>query len=50
MSLELPKIEMLTFKGRQIEGEILTVVEIIPKTEVQQCVWDKYKKEIKYQW
>ncbi|XP_020096671.1 187-kDa microtubule-associated protein AIR9 isoform X2 [Ananas comosus] len=47
---ELPKIEMLTFKGRQIEGEILTVVEIIPKTEVQQCVWDKYKKEIKYQW
>ncbi|XP_072951631.1 187-kDa microtubule-associated protein AIR9-like [Typha angustifolia] len=47
---ELPKIEMLFFEGKEVEGEILTAVEIIPKNEVQQLIWDKYKKEIVYEW
>ncbi|XP_077243847.1 outer arm dynein light chain 1 protein [Tasmannia lanceolata] len=47
---ELPKIEMLTLTGKAVEGEILTAVEVIPKNEIQQRVWDKYKKAIRYQW
>ncbi|XP_020586552.1 187-kDa microtubule-associated protein AIR9, partial [Phalaenopsis equestris] len=47
---ELPKIELLSFNGKELEGEILTAVEIIPKTENQKYVWTKYKKDVKYQW
>nr|XP_010905429.1 187-kDa microtubule-associated protein AIR9 isoform X2 [Elaeis guineensis] len=47
---ELPKIEMLSFNGKEVEGEVLTAVEVIPNSAMQQHVWDKYKKEIKYQW
>lgn len=49
-SSELPKIEMLSLKGKEVEGEVLTAVEVIPKSVIQQHIWDKYKKEIKYQW
>ncbi|CAL9144067.1 unnamed protein product [Musa hybrid cultivar] len=41
---------MLSFKGKEVEGEMITVVELIPKSDIQQHVWNKYKKEIKYQW
>ncbi|KAL3612128.1 hypothetical protein D5086_003148, partial [Populus alba] len=47
---ELPKVEMVSLTGKAIEGDVLTAVEVIPKTETQQCVWSKYKKEVKYQW
>ncbi|XP_038987888.1 187-kDa microtubule-associated protein AIR9 isoform X2 [Phoenix dactylifera] len=47
---EVPKIEMLSLKGKEVEGEILTAVEVIPKSVIQQHIWDKYKKEIKYEW
>ncbi|WOL15331.1 microtubule-associated protein [Canna indica] len=47
---EIPKIEMLSFKGKDVEGEILTAVEIIPSSVIQHHVWNKYKKEMKYQW
>ncbi|XP_064982963.1 187-kDa microtubule-associated protein AIR9-like [Musa acuminata AAA Group] len=47
---EIPKIEMLSFKGKEVEGEILTAVEVIPKSDIQHHIWNKYKKEIKYQW
>ncbi|XP_010923670.1 187-kDa microtubule-associated protein AIR9 isoform X1 [Elaeis guineensis] len=47
---EVPKIEMLSLKGKEVEGEVLTAVEVIPKSVIQQHIWDKYKKEIKYQW
>ncbi|KAF5475058.1 hypothetical protein F2P56_006904 [Juglans regia] len=47
---ELPKIEVLALTGRAVEGDILTAVEVIPKSETQQCVWSKYKKDVKYQW
>ncbi|XP_072986679.1 187-kDa microtubule-associated protein AIR9 [Typha latifolia] len=47
---ELPKIEVLSFKGKEVEGDLLTAVEIIPESEIQQNIWEKYKKETKYQW
>jgi len=33
-----------------VEGEILTAMEVIPKSESQQSIWEKYKKDVKYQW
>ncbi|XP_042465469.1 187-kDa microtubule-associated protein AIR9 isoform X3 [Zingiber officinale] len=47
---EEPKIEALCFRGKEVEGEILTAVEVIPKSDIQHHIWNKYKKEIKYQW
>ncbi|GLT97098.1 hypothetical protein SLE2022_146820 [Rubroshorea leprosula] len=47
---ELPRIEMLAVTGKAVEGEVLTAVEVIPKSETQQCVWNKYKKDVRYQW
>ncbi|KAL5977390.1 Microtubule-associated protein air9 [Asimina triloba] len=47
---ELPEMEMLALTGKAIEGEILTAVEVIPKNDVQKHVWDKYKKDVQYQW
>lgn len=47
---ELPKVEMLALTGKAIEGEVLTAVEVIPKRDHQQCVWNKYIKEVMYQW
>eukprot|EP01018_Ginkgo_biloba_P031074 Gb_01915 [translate_table: standard] len=47
---ELPKVQKLVLTGKAVEGEILTAVEVLPKSESQQCIWDKYKKDIKYQW
>ncbi|KAL0398272.1 UNVERIFIED_CONTAM: microtubule-associated protein AIR9 [Sesamum radiatum] len=47
---ELPRIEMLALTGKAVEGEVLTALEVIPKSENQQLVWGKYKKEVKYQW
>jgi hypothetical protein len=44
------KIESLSFKGNQVEREILTVVEQIPSNQTQEHIWHNYKKEIKYQW
>lgn len=47
---EHPKIEMLSFQGKPVEGEILTAVVVTPQTENQKHVWSKYKKDVKYQW
>ncbi|KAE8647759.1 187-kDa microtubule-associated protein AIR9 [Cucumis sativus] len=47
---ELPNVEMLALTGKAIEGEVLTAVEVIPKCDHQQFVWNKYIKEVKYQW
>ncbi|KAG8652144.1 187-kDa microtubule-associated protein AIR9 isoform X2 [Manihot esculenta] len=47
---ELPKVEMLALTGNAIEGVVLTAVEVIPKSAMQQSVWSKYKKDVKYQW
>lgn len=47
---ELPRVEMLALTGKAMEGDVLTAVEVIPKSEIQQCVWSKYKKEVRYQW
>ena len=47
---ELPKIEMIVLTGKAVEGDILTAVEVIPTSEVQQHVWGKYKKDVRYQW
>lgn len=41
---------MLTLTGKAIEGDVLTAVEVIPKSEAQQHVWGKYKKDVRYQW
>lgn len=50
MPSELPKVEMLALTGKAIEGDVLTAVEVIPDSETQQCVWSKYKKDVRYQW
>lgn len=47
---EIPKVQKLVLTGKAVEGEILTAVEVIPKGESQQRIWEKYKKEVKYQW
>ncbi|KAL5577368.1 hypothetical protein UlMin_019067 [Ulmus minor] len=47
---ELPKVEVLALTGKATEGDVLTAVEVIPKSETQQHVWNKYKKDVKYQW
>ncbi|KAM7256967.1 hypothetical protein ACFE04_012708 [Oxalis oulophora] len=47
---ELPLVEMLALSGKAIEGDILTAVEVIPKSESQNHVWTNYKKDIRYQW
>ncbi|KAJ4837842.1 microtubule-associated protein air9 [Turnera subulata] len=47
---ELPKVEMLALTGKAMEGDVLTAVEVIPKSEKQQHVWSKYKKDVRYQW
>ncbi|CAN1812949.1 187-kDa microtubule-associated protein AIR9 [Linum perenne] len=47
---EIPRVEMLALTGKAIEGDILTAVEVIPESLTQQCVWSKYKKNVKYQW
>lgn len=41
---------MLALTGKAIEGDVLTVVEVIPESENQQLVWNKYKKDVRYQW
>lgn len=50
MSTDIPKIETLALTGKAVEGDILTAVEVIPKSEIQERVWAKYKKDIKYTW
>ncbi|GJU67307.1 187-kDa microtubule-associated protein AIR9 isoform X1 [Tanacetum coccineum] len=47
---ELPRIEMLALTGKPVEGEVLTAIEVIPQTDAQQNVWQKYKKHVRYQW
>ncbi|XP_076908814.1 187-kDa microtubule-associated protein AIR9-like isoform X1 [Bidens hawaiensis] len=47
---ELPRIEMLALTGKAVEGEVLTAIEVIPKSDAQQNVWQKYKKHVRYQW
>jgi len=47
---ELPQVEMVALTGKAIEGDVLTAVEVIPKSETQRNVWSKYRKEVKYQW
>ncbi|KAM7505783.1 hypothetical protein LguiB_004687 [Lonicera macranthoides] len=47
---ELPRIEMLALTGKAVEGDVLTALEVIPKSEPQQHVWGKYKKDVRYQW
>lgn len=47
---DIPRIETLALTGKAVEGDILTAVEIIPKSEIQERVWAKYRKDIKYTW
>ncbi|KAH9747829.1 187-kDa microtubule-associated protein AIR9 [Citrus sinensis] len=48
--VELLRVEMLALTGKAMEGDVLTAVEVIPKSEIQQCVWSKYKKDVRYRW
>lgn len=41
---------MLAFTGKAVQGDVLTAVQVIPKTEIQQLVWSKYKGAVEYQW
>lgn len=50
VSTDIPRIETLALTGKAVEGDILTAVEVIPNCEIQQHVWAKYKKDIKYTW
>ncbi|XP_019185915.1 PREDICTED: 187-kDa microtubule-associated protein AIR9 isoform X3 [Ipomoea nil] len=49
-SSEIPRIETLALSGKNIEGDVLTAVEVIPQSESQQHVWGKYKKDVRYKW
>ncbi|KAI4370946.1 hypothetical protein MLD38_019233 [Melastoma candidum] len=44
------ELDMLALTGTAMEGNMLTAVEVIPKSETQQHLWNKYKKDAKYQW
>ncbi|CAH8333213.1 unnamed protein product [Eruca vesicaria subsp. sativa] len=47
---EVPRVDVLAFTGKAVQGDVLTAVQVIPKTEIQQLVWNKYKGAIQYQW
>lgn len=47
---EVPRIHKLVLKGSAVEGETLTALEVIPRGDAQQRSWEKYKKDVKYQW
>ncbi|EPS73603.1 hypothetical protein M569_01156, partial [Genlisea aurea] len=47
---EFPRIETLVLTGKAVEGEVLTAVEVTPKSEDQLLIWDLYKKEVSYRW
>lgn len=47
---ELPRVQNLVLTGKAVEGETLTAMEVRPKSEKQQHIWAKYKKDVKYQW
>lgn len=47
---EILMVEMLAFTGMAIEGNVLTAVEVIPKSDTQKHVWGKYKRSVRYQW
>ncbi|MCO5613042.1 hypothetical protein L7F22_067316 [Adiantum nelumboides] len=47
---EIPRIQKLVLTGKSVEGEVLTALEVMPKSEKQQHVWEKYKKEVRYHW
>lgn len=47
---ELLKIERFLFNGKEVEGELLNATEVITQSQIQQHIWSKYKKELKYQW
>ena len=44
----MPKVQKLFLIRKAVEGEILTAVEVIPKSDSQQSIWEKYKKYVKY--
>ncbi|KAF3773075.1 microtubule-associated protein [Nymphaea thermarum] len=50
VSPELIKLQKLVLTGKAMEGEVLTAVEVISENDAQQLVWNKYKKEVTYQW
>ncbi|GBG82552.1 hypothetical protein CBR_g34929 [Chara braunii] len=47
---DLPVVESFTIIGKAMEGEILTAVDMPPTNEASLSIWDRYKKDIKYQW
>lgn len=47
---EIPRLQKLVLTGKAVEGEVLTALEVMPKSEKQQHVWEKYKNDVKYQW
>lgn len=47
---EIPRVQKLVLTGKSVEGEVLTALEVMPKSEKQQHVWENFKKEVKYHW
>ncbi|GJX44466.1 mitochondrial carrier domain-containing protein [Tanacetum coccineum] len=45
-SLALTVPTILALIGKQLEGEVLTAIEVIPKTDAHQNIWQKYKKHV----
>lgn len=41
---------MLALTGKAVEGDVLTALEVIPMSEIQQHIWAEYKKDVRYQW
>eukprot|EP00250_Pteridium_aquilinum_P019691 c24537_g1_i1 orf=188-5938(+) len=47
---EIPRVQKLVLTGKAVEAEVLTALEVMPKSEKQQHVWENYKKEVNYRW
>eukprot|EP00249_Psilotum_nudum_P024971 c29337_g1_i1 orf=404-6085(-) len=47
---DLPRAEKLILNGKAIEGEMLTALEVLPTSDEHLRVWEKFKRDVKYQW
>eukprot|EP00250_Pteridium_aquilinum_P034177 c7193_g1_i1 orf=271-5415(-) len=47
---DVPKPLKLLISGNASEGEVLTSTGVMFENEADQVIWQKYKKDVKYQW
>lgn len=47
---DVPRPQKLLLSGKAAESEVLTSTGVIFENEADQAIWQKYKKDTKYQW